>query len=112
MLLKRLACYLAVGASCVLAATNIAQAVDDMHTLARAIGDAKTSLQNYHGGFLGALGTASAIGNAKRAARTARENFADSDGFTSDEATSYYEAYTKMAPVLLDALGVVKEKVR
>lgn len=112
MLLKNLAGYLALGASCALAATNIAEAISDMDNLARAIGDARDSLQNYKGGVSGALDTASAVNNAKLAARTARENLAGSDGFTPDEAAQYYEAYTKMSPVLLDALTVAKDKVR
>ncbi|KAF4212586.1 hypothetical protein CNMCM6805_009621 [Aspergillus fumigatiaffinis] len=110
MLLKNLAGYLALGASCALAATNIAEAISDMDNLARAIGDARDSLQNYQGGVSGALDTAGAVNNAKLAARTARENLAGSGGFTPDEAAQYYEAYTKMSPVLLDALTVAKDK--
>ncbi|EAL86537.1 hypothetical protein KXX16_003540 [Aspergillus fumigatus] len=110
MLLKNLACYLAVGASCALAATNIAAAISDMDNLARAIGDTRVSLQSYQGGAFGAINTASAVNNAKLAARAARENLAASGAFTPDEAAQYYEAYMKMTPVLLDALTVAKDK--
>ncbi|GFF38224.1 hypothetical protein IFM51744_03722 [Aspergillus udagawae] len=110
MLLKTVVCYLAVGASCALAATNTAAAISDMDNLARAIRDARDSLYNYQGGLSGALDSASAVSNAKLAARTARESLASSNGLTPDEATKYYEAYTKMSPVLLDALTAAKDK--
>ncbi|GIJ86884.1 hypothetical protein Asppvi_005782 [Aspergillus pseudoviridinutans] len=110
MLLKTLVCYLAVGASCALAATNTEQAISDMDNLAKAIRDARDSVYNYQGGLSGAIDTASAVSNAKLAARNARESLAGSNGLTPDEATKYYEAYTKMSPVLLDALTVAKDK--
>ncbi|KAF7158735.1 hypothetical protein CNMCM5623_003899 [Aspergillus felis] len=110
MLLKTLVCYLAVGASCALAATNTAQAISDMDNLTKAIRDARDSLHNYQGGLSGAIDTADAVSNAKLAARTARESLAGSNSLTPDEATKYYDAYSKMSPVLLDALTVAKDK--
>ena len=99
------------AASFVSAATNIDQNISDMHKLTEKIGAAKQSLDNYNGGIPSALGVARSMIVAQTSAKTARKNLADREPMTPEEGDRFYESYSEMFPVLLDAVHSARDKV-
>jgi hypothetical protein len=102
----------ALGAvSCVSAAENIVQAINDMNNMSDKIAAAKTTLDNYNGGLLAALGVARSLTVAQTSARTSREHLEENDSLTPEEGSRYLENYEHMAPILLGAIQSAQEKV-
>ena len=93
------------------AAANVAQSIDYMNAASEKIETAHKSLDNYNGGISSALGVARSLMVAQTAARTAREHLGDDDKMTPEEGDRYYESYTHMYPVLLDAIHTAERKV-
>jgi hypothetical protein len=93
------------------AAANVAQSIDYMNAATEKIETAHKSLDNYNGGISSALGVARSLMVAQTAARTAREHLGGDDKMTPEEGDRYYESYTHMYPVLLDAIHTAERKV-
>jgi phosphoribosylformylglycinamidine (FGAM) synthase-like enzyme len=103
----------ALGAApLVSAAADVAQAINKMNEMSASITAAKASLDNYEGGILEAREVAKSIKAAEYSARAARKHLEEGDSLTPEEASLYFENYEQMAPVLLDAIGSAKDKVR
>ncbi|KAJ5241767.1 uncharacterized protein N7469_000094 [Penicillium citrinum] len=98
------------AASFVSAATSIGQNISDMQKLAEKIGAAKDSLDNYNGGIPAALGVARSLIVAQTSAKHARKNLADREPMTPEEGDRFYESYSEMFPILLDAVHSAKDK--
>lgn len=92
-------------------AANVAQQIEYMDTMTEKIGAARDSLNNYSGGIPSSLGVARSIMVAQTSTREAREKLADEDRMTAEEGNQYYDSYSRMVPVLLDAIHSAKDKV-
>jgi hypothetical protein len=103
----------ALGAApLVSAAANVAEAISNMNEMSARITAVKASLDKYQGGIPAAREVAKSLGAAELSARAARKHLDEGDSFTPEEASRYFENYEQMAPVLLDAIGSAKDKVR
>ncbi|KAJ6150037.1 hypothetical protein N7471_001236 [Penicillium samsonianum] len=91
-------------------AANVAQQIEYMDTMTEKIGAARDSLNNYSGGIPSSLGVARSIMVAQTSTREAREKLADEDRMTAEEGNQYYDSYSRMVPVLLDAIHSAKDK--
>lgn len=111
MLFKSIFLLLAVVTSNVLAA-NSEQTVSDFHAIADKTRIAKKALQNYNGGYTGALKISRAIYNAHTTAETTRKNLHGADPFASDDGDKTLDAYNQMWPVLIDTLKLGQQKVK
>lgn len=92
-------------------ATNVAQHIEYMDAMTGKIGAAKDSLNNYSGGIPSALGVARSLMVAQTYTRNAREKLAEEDTMTPEEGDRYYDSYSQMVPVLLDAIHSAQDKV-
>lgn len=92
-------------------AANVAQHIEYMNAMTGKIGAAKDSLNNYSGGIPSALGVARSLMVAQTSTRDAREKLAEEDTMTPEEGDRYYDTYSQMVPVLLDAIHSAQEKV-
>lgn len=92
-------------------AANVAQHIEYMDAMTGKIGAAKDSLNNYSGGIPSALGVARSLMVAQTYTRNAREKLAEQDPMTPEEGDRYYDSYSQMVPVLLDAIHSAQDKV-
>ncbi|KAJ5962493.1 hypothetical protein N7501_007434 [Penicillium viridicatum] len=91
-------------------AANVAQHIEYMDAMTGKIGAAKDSLNNYSGGIPSALGVARSLMVAQTYTRNAREKLAEQDTMTPEEGDRYYDSYSQMVPVLLDAIHSAQDK--
>lgn len=92
-------------------AANVAQHIEYMDAMTGKIGAARDSLNNYSGGIPSALGVARSLMIAQTYTRNAREKLAEEDKMTPEEGDRYYDSYSQMVPVLLDAIHSAQHKV-
>lgn len=94
-------------------AHNFEQTLADFDAIDNAARDFGDAIDNYHGGLAGAI----AVGNKARTAQmvtdNARKNLdASNEPFTDAEAKDSMDRYYRTAPVVLDNVHKVAEKVQ
>ncbi|KAF5862096.1 hypothetical protein ETB97_012161 [Aspergillus alliaceus] len=105
-----LAVIASFGATLVLGASNVANTKASLQTLKDQVHAAKSSLENYNGGFVGTLPVARSLYAAHSSSEIVRKEAEKSDPFTSPEGEELVDTYNEMYPVLLDTMRVAQEK--
>lgn len=112
MLLKHMVLLVAITASNVSAIANSQQTVDGINVLTKKTLATKQAIDNYNGGFTGALLVAKSIYTAHMTSENIRKNLDSSDPFDGEDGDRTMDAYNQFAPVLLDTLRAGQQKVR
>lgn len=112
MLLKQILLLVAITASNVSAIANSQQTVDGINVLTKKTLATKQAIDNYNGGFTGALLVAKSIYTAHMTSENIRKNLDSSDPFDGEDGDRTMDAYNQFAPVLLDTLRAGQHKVR
>ncbi|KAJ5913808.1 hypothetical protein N7504_002691 [Penicillium tannophilum] len=110
MLLKHIFLLVAITASNVSAIANSQQTVDGINVLTKKTLATKQAIDNYNGGFTGALLVAKSIYTAHMTSENIRKNLDSSDPFDGEDGDRTMDAYNQFAPVLLDTLRAGQQK--